>query len=67
MTQALSQELPRGMGAVALNPGIIDTEMLRSCFGGSADGYPDAGKWVNRAGPYILGLSARENGKSLSV
>ena len=66
LTQALSQELPRGMGAVALNPGIIDTEMLRSCFGGSS-GYPDAGKWVNRAGPYILGLSARENGKSLSV
>ncbi|RYD39539.1 MAG: SDR family oxidoreductase, partial [Verrucomicrobiaceae bacterium] len=29
LTQALSQELPAGMAAVALNPGIIDTEMLR--------------------------------------
>ena len=27
------RELPTGMAAVALNPGIINTEMLRSCFG----------------------------------
>ena len=38
LTQALGQELPSGMAAVALNPGIINTDMLRSCFGGSASG-----------------------------
>jgi NAD(P)-dependent dehydrogenase (short-subunit alcohol dehydrogenase family) len=36
LSQALAQELPAGMAAVALNPGIIDTEMLRSCFGEGA-------------------------------
>src|SRR5262245_46724870 len=39
LTLALAQELPRGLAAVPLNPGIIDTDMLRSCFGGSAASY----------------------------
>src|SRR5277367_3769226 len=42
LTKALAQELPAGMAAVPLNPGIIDTAMLRSCFGGSAGSYPGA-------------------------
>ena len=33
LTRSLAQELPDGMTAVAFNPGIIDTDMLRSCFG----------------------------------
>ncbi|MFQ3592606.1 MAG: SDR family oxidoreductase, partial [Gemmataceae bacterium] len=32
LTLALAQELPRGMAAVPLNPGIIDTEMLRAVW-----------------------------------
>jgi NAD(P)-dependent dehydrogenase (short-subunit alcohol dehydrogenase family) len=36
LTHALAQELPSGMAAIPLNPGIINTEMLRSCFGTSA-------------------------------
>ena len=40
LTQALAQELPPGMAAVPLNPGIIDTDMLRSCFGGSPGDIP---------------------------
>src|ERR1041384_2709134 len=51
LTQALAQELPEGMAAVPLNPGIIDTAMLRSCFGGSASSYPDAHEWAERAAP----------------
>ncbi|MFQ5350623.1 MAG: SDR family oxidoreductase, partial [Thermoanaerobaculia bacterium] len=35
LTRALSQELPPGLAAVALNPGIIDTDMLRIAW---ADG-----------------------------
>ena len=31
-----AQELSRELIAVAFNPGIIDTDMLRSCFGESA-------------------------------
>ena len=38
LSQALAQELPHRMACVALNPGIINTEMLQSCFGqGAAD------------------------------
>ncbi len=67
LTRALSQELPRGMAAVALNPGIIDTDMLRSCFGGAAETYPNAQQWAQRAVPYLLQLSASDNGRSLDV
>jgi NAD(P)-dependent dehydrogenase (short-subunit alcohol dehydrogenase family) len=67
LTQAFAAELPKGLAAVALNPGIIDTEMLRSCFGSSAGHYPDATEWVKRAGPFILGLGARDNGSSVDV
>ena len=67
LTQALAQELPRGMAAVALNPGIIDTEMLRVCFGGSAASYPEPEQWVKAAGPFILRLGARDSGRSLDV
>lgn len=67
LTQALAQELPSGMAAVPLNPGIIDTEMLRSCFGGSAGAYPKPSAWAQVAVPYILGLNQRHNGMSLSV
>jgi NAD(P)-dependent dehydrogenase (short-subunit alcohol dehydrogenase family) len=40
LTQALAQELPPGMAAVPLNPGIINTAMLQSCFAGGAANYP---------------------------
>lgn len=63
LTQAMSQELPEGMAAVALNPGVINTEMLQSCFGASASSYPDPETWAERAVPYILKLSPKDNGR----
>ena len=62
LTQALAAELPSGMAAVPFNPGIIDTEMLRSCFGGSAGTYPSPDQWAKTAVPYILKLGTKENG-----
>ena len=67
LTLALAEELPRGMGAIPLNPGIIDTDMLRTCFGGSASRYPSPVKWVEKAVPYILSLNSRDSGKPLTV
>lgn len=67
LTAALAQELPSGLAAVALNPGIIDTEMLRDAFGESAGNYPSPEEWVARAAPMILGFSESDNGGSLSV
>jgi NAD(P)-dependent dehydrogenase (short-subunit alcohol dehydrogenase family) len=67
LTQALAQELPSGMAAVPLNPGIIDTDMLRSCFGSAAESYPAPDEWARRAAPFLLRLGPADNGKSLSV
>jgi NAD(P)-dependent dehydrogenase (short-subunit alcohol dehydrogenase family) len=46
LTQSLAQELPPGMAAVPLNPGIINTAMLQSCFAGGAANYPAAREWA---------------------
>ncbi len=67
LTQSLAQELPSGMAAVALNPGIINTEMLQSTFGGSAKNYPSPDEWAKVAAPFLLSISARDNGKQLTV
>lgn len=67
LTRALAQELPAGMAAVPLNPGIIDTAMLRSCFGDGAGGYPGPEEWAQQAVPFLLTLGPRHNGKPLSV
>jgi NAD(P)-dependent dehydrogenase (short-subunit alcohol dehydrogenase family) len=67
LSRALAQELPAGMAAVALNPGIIDTDMLRSSFGGSAAEYPSAEEWSKRAAPFLLRLGPKDNGKSLTA
>ena len=67
LTQALADELPAGMAAVPLNPGVIDTEMLRQCWGPSAAGYPDAEQWSRRAVPFLLSLGPQDNGRSATV
>lgn len=66
LTQALAHELPKGMAAIPLNPGIINTEMLQSCFGGSAESYPDADEWSHTAVPFILGIKPSQNGQPLT-
>jgi len=67
LTKALAAELPAGLAAVALNPGVIDTDMLRKCFSDSASSYPKADDWARTAAPFILGLGHADNGKSASV
>ena len=67
LTQDLAQELPSGIAAVPLNPGIINTEMLQSCFGGSASAYPSAADWAKKAVPFLLKLGPKDNGRQLTV
>lgn len=67
LTKALAQELPAGMAAVPLNPGVIDTDMLRQAWSDGAASYPKAAEWAKQAAPYILGLGPKHNGQSLSV
>ena len=67
LTRALAQELPNGLAAVPLDPGIIDTDMLRICFGDRAAGFPDADAWAELAVPFLLDLGPKDNGKPLTV
>jgi NAD(P)-dependent dehydrogenase (short-subunit alcohol dehydrogenase family) len=67
LTLAMAQELPKGMAAIPLNPGVIATDMLRGAWGAEANAYPTPEEWAKRAGPFLLGLGAKDNGKSLTV
>jgi len=67
LTRALAQELPPGMAAVALNPGIIDTDMLRRSFGDAAGSYPSPQKWARQAVPFLLRICPKDNGKPLTA
>jgi NAD(P)-dependent dehydrogenase (short-subunit alcohol dehydrogenase family) len=67
LTQSLAQELPPGMAAVPLNPGIINTDMLQSCFAGGASNYPTPEEWAKTAVPFLLKINSADNGKQLTV
>jgi NAD(P)-dependent dehydrogenase (short-subunit alcohol dehydrogenase family) len=67
LTQALAQELPAGLAAVAVSPGVVDTDMLRSSGGGGAGSAPSPVEWAARAAPFFLALSRKDNGKSLTI
>jgi NAD(P)-dependent dehydrogenase (short-subunit alcohol dehydrogenase family) len=67
LTQSLAQELPPGMAAVPLNPAIINTAMLQSCFAGGATNYPAPREWAKTAAPFLLKINSADNGKQLTV
>jgi NAD(P)-dependent dehydrogenase (short-subunit alcohol dehydrogenase family) len=67
LTRSLAQELPPRVAAAPLNPGIINTDMLRSCFGDSASSYPTPEEWAKIAVPFLLKLGAADNGNPLTV
>jgi NAD(P)-dependent dehydrogenase (short-subunit alcohol dehydrogenase family) len=70
LTAALAADLEAGnhpLAAVALSPGVVDTDMLRVAFGaeGSARAV-DPATWARAALPFLLGLGPKENGRSLT-
>lgn len=67
LTLAMAQDLPRGMAAVPLNPGIIDTDMLRLAWGQEASSFPTPEQWAKKAAPFLLNLSVKDNGRPLTV
>lgn len=67
LSAALAQDLPPGLACIALNPGIIHTDMLRQCWAAGAADYPPPADWVRQAAPFILSLGPRHNGGSLTV
>lgn len=67
LTKALAQELPQGLAVVSLNPGVIDTEMLRSVWGEGAAQYQGVDEWVRRAGTLLTKLEVSDNGREMTV
>ena len=67
LTRALAEELPAGLAAVPLNPGVIDTDMLRTTWGDGAGGFEKAEAWARRAAPFVLGLGPGDNGRPATV
>lgn len=52
LSRAVAKELPDGMAVVALNPGVIHTDMLASCFGASAALYQAPDAWYAISFPF---------------
>ncbi|KAK3414324.1 hypothetical protein EUGRSUZ_I02792, partial [Eucalyptus grandis] len=67
LTKSVAEELPDGMAVVALNPGVINTDLLASCFGDSASYYQAPDAWAVKAATMILNLTVADNGASLTV
>ena len=67
LSKSLAQELPDRITCVALNPGVIDTDMLRSCWKDQAAQYEDPENWAKRAAPFILNINNNDSGASLTV
>ena len=67
LTKSLAQELPQGLSAVALSPGVVDTDMLRLCWGNSASTHEKPETWAQRVAPYILKISSKDNGASITT
>ncbi len=55
------------MAAVPLNPGIIDTDMLKVAFGDRSGNFLGPEEWAKSAAPFLLGLGPKDNGKPLTV
>ena len=67
LSKSLAQEIPKGMVSGALNPGVIDTNMLRSCWNENARMYEKPENWPKRAAPFILNINPNDNGASLTA
>jgi len=67
LSMATAQDTGGKVAIIPMNPGIIDTDMLRSTFGSGAGDFPAADDWARRAVPYFIKLSPKDNGKPLTV
>jgi NAD(P)-dependent dehydrogenase (short-subunit alcohol dehydrogenase family) len=67
LTRSLAQELPSPLAAVAVSPGVVDTDMLRLAWGESAASCPTCAEWGPRAAAFFLALGPCDNGRSLTI
>lgn len=67
LSSALAQELPHGMASVALNPGVIDTGMLRKCWSDGAAAYQKPDEWAQTVIPFLEEISSNDNGRQMTA
>ena len=67
LTRALAHDLPPGLAAVPLSPGVIHTEMLEIAFGADAAAHWKPEAWADVAVPYLLALGPDDNGRSQRI
>lgn len=67
LTKALAQELPAPLCAVAVSPGVVNTDMLEQAWGAGAADHPGAESWGPGAAEFFLSLDRSHNGRSLTV
>lgn len=68
LTRSLAAELPEGMAAIPLSPGMVDTAMLRTSMGeAAAADQASPAAWARTAAPYILRLGPAQNGQPLTI
>ncbi|MEI4828151.1 SDR family oxidoreductase [Bacillus sp. FJAT-53711] len=67
LTQSMALELPKEMAVVSMDPGgSINTPMLHSCAPEYISNSPTPEAWSHVAVPYILSITSKDNGKSLT-
>jgi NAD(P)-dependent dehydrogenase (short-subunit alcohol dehydrogenase family) len=67
MTRSLALELPEGLAAVAVNPGVVNTEMLGVSIGDRKNEFWTPEQWAESAAPFLLELAPSDNGKCVHV
>jgi NAD(P)-dependent dehydrogenase (short-subunit alcohol dehydrogenase family) len=67
LTQAVACEVPKGLCVVAVNPGIIDTDMLRTAWAQGAAAYPGPDDLAPRFLRMLDKLGPSWNGRSLDA
>ena len=67
LTKSLAQDLPEGLAAISLNPGVIATDMLRTCYGPDAEDYQTPEAWAITAAPFLLKLTVSQNGQAVTA
>lgn len=64
----LAEELPSGVVAVALYPGLVNTQMLQQSIGVEAAGdYPEPEQWAGLAAKAILALNKNYHGSHVDL
>jgi len=68
LSKAMALELPEPLTCVPLSPGIVDTPMLKICFGEQrASLHYSPEEWAETACPFILSIDHSQNGSSLTT